>query len=166
MRRLAGFVAASAALCAAVAVAAVPKTITQTTLGGAPLGKPKAYYIAHFGTPYRLDRLENNYERLVFSKGKVEVYFRSNALAKGGAGIVTWSKTFRTVDGVGPCSSLETLESAYGDKLKPYKIAGKIQAYWVGRLLFATQGTKKVTAVTLTSPRVRPFIGLSSSACA
>ena len=165
MRRLAGVIVVAAA-CAAVAGAAVPKTITQTSLGGAPLGKSKAYYISHFGSPYRLDRLEGNYERLVFTKLKVEVYFRSTALAKGGAGIVTWSKTFRTVDGVGPCSSLETLESAYGDKLKPFRVGGKIQAYWVGKLLFATKGTKRVTAVTLTSARLAPFVGLNASDCA
>ena len=72
--------------------------------------------------------------------------------------VTTWNPEHRTAAGVGPCSSLEELESAYGSALKPSpwnSIEGRVYAYTVGEnLLFAFNGrppnpSKHVTAVAL-----------------
>ena len=68
--------------------------------------------------------LENNYSRLVFTKRKVEVYFKGTV--DKGVEITTWNKAYKTAAGVGPCSTVAKLKAAYGNKLKPFKQGGRI----------------------------------------
>ena len=93
---------------------------------------------------------------LIFVHRRQSIYFDPDT----GRSIIvtTWNPDHRTAAGVGPCSSLEELESAYGSALKPSRWntqEGKIYAYTVGEnLLFAFNGrppnpSKRVTAVAL-----------------
>ena len=69
--------------------------------------------------------------------------------------ITTSNKKFRTPAGVGPCSSIDELKSAYGNALRPVPnntIDGRVYAYMVGHLLFGANGapphpSRHVTAV-------------------
>ena len=58
--------------------------------------------------------------------------------------ITTWNKDFRTAAGVGPCSSIADLKSAYGNALSRRRtntIDGKVYAYMVGHLIFGANGS-------------------------
>jgi serine/threonine-protein kinase len=128
-----------------------PPAITETSIASAPLGLRVAGYTNLLGEPdLRVDQPKEvkgfpstQYPTLVFLRQKVAVYFpdgfESNAKI-----ITTWNKDFRTAAGVGPCSTIDGLKAAYGDKVRPdyYGTVGRKHfMYDVGKnLLFATGG--------------------------
>jgi hypothetical protein len=86
------------------------------------------------------------------------VYFKG--LTDTAVEVTTWNRTFKTAEGVGPCTTVAQLKKAYGSRLRPSPrntLGGKVYAYLVGRsLIFATPGpdpipgpSKYVTAVAL-----------------
>jgi hypothetical protein len=67
---------------------------------------------------------------------KTEVFFAANA--QPGEVITTWNRSYRSAEGVGPCSSFAKLKAAYGSKLKPNPgntdpNDGTVHSYIVGR---------------------------------
>lgn len=66
--------------------------------------------------------------------------------------MVVPGRRYRTRSGVGPCSKLATLESAYGRAMRPVRLAGKVVAYRVGNLTFGAERPGEVTGVMLAKP--------------
>ena len=63
-------------------------------------------------------------------------------------------KSFRTSAGVGPCSTIAELKSAYGNALEPSPnntIDGKVYAYTVGHLVFSANGAPPHPSTRVTS---------------
>jgi serine/threonine-protein kinase len=166
-RRRAVFVGGAALVAAAVAIGGVLATrdggppprvgISQAAIAGATLGQTEAAAKKLYGPGWRSDILTvPNFRALIFVHRKESIYFDPDT----GRSIIvtTWNPEHRTAAGVGPCSSLEELESAYGSELKPSRWntqKGKVYAYTVGpNLLFAFNGrppnpSKRVTTVAL-----------------
>ena len=97
-----------------------------------------------------------NFPALIFVHRRQSIYFDSDT--RRSIIVTTWNADHRTAAGVGPCSSLDELRSAYGGALKPSPWntqEGKVYAYTVGEnLLFAFNGrppnpSQRVTAVAL-----------------
>jgi hypothetical protein len=162
--RVAGVALALGLLCAAAAAAApAAPGITSSSVAGIELGMSRVQARGLLGTPVRLDRLEDGYERLVSERRRVEAYFRA-----GAAGVVeltTWSRTLRTAAGVGPCSTVAALKAAYGARLVPFRQGGKVLAYRLGALVFATGGGPRVRAVALGRGTASTFVALNVPAC-
>jgi hypothetical protein len=176
-RRVGFLVGAAGALVAIAAVAALvavvltgngspaPPAITPTSIAGATLGLQAEDYKALFGVGWREDVLKGpDYPVLIYFGRKLEVYFEHPG--GGAVEITTWDKNFRTAAGVGPCSTIDELEHAYGNALRPSRpntVDGKIFAYTVGHMIFAANGapnpSKHVTAVGIYSGITLPFAG-------
>jgi serine/threonine protein kinase len=133
-----------------------PPSISQTAIAGAELGESADAYKHRFGSSREDIFVQPNFQTLIFQQRKIAVYFKRAVDA--GIIITTWNNAFRTATGVGPCSTIDQLEAAYGSKLRPSKfntIRGKVYAYTVGKnLLFAANGppptpSKYVTSVAL-----------------
>ena len=152
-----------AALVVPAALAATAASIQPASIAGAKLGLSATAYKQLLGTPVRKDVLENNYSRLVFTKRKVEVYFKGKV--DKGVEITTWNKTYKTVAGIGPCSTVAQLKAGYGTKLKTFKQGGKAYAYTLGKLIFAANDLKHVTAVGLGSGQAAIFVALNVTPC-
>ena len=127
--------------------------ITPDYVIGIKLGMTHAQARALLGKPVRVDRLEDGYDRLVSVRKKVEAYFRVGA--KGAVVVTTWSRILRTDKQVGPCSTVAALKTAYGARLHPFRQAGKVIAYRLGNLIFATPNGTRVTAVAVAVGRRR-----------
>ena len=133
--------------------------ITETSIADAKLGLRQTGYEQLFGAPWRKRLLENSgHTKVTFPNQKVAVYFKG--LTDTAVEVTTWNRTFKTAEGVGPCTSVAQLKKAYGSRLKPSlrnTLGGKVYAYLVGKsLIFATPGpdpspgpSKYVTAVAL-----------------
>ena len=134
-----------------------PVSITQTAIAGATLGFTESAYKELYGLGWRADVVTApSFPVLIFQFRRQAIYFdpdtrRANI-------ITTWNENHRTAAGVGPCSTIEELKSAYGSALKPSRWStqqGKVYAYTLGKnLLFAASGrppnpSKFVTAVAL-----------------
>jgi hypothetical protein len=134
--------------------------ITANSIGGVKLGLPANAYIETLGTPVKAETglAGGSFTRLVFAKRKIAVYFSDQA--DKGLEIVTWNKTDRSKNGIGPCSSIAQLKGTYKARLKPMSantINGAVYVYHVGNLLFAANGkpphpTTRVTAIAIYSP--------------
>ena len=166
-RRRRTALAGGAVLVAVAAIGAVVATgddgppprisISQTSIAGATLGQAQEAYKQLYGPGWRSDILTvPNFPALIFTHRRQSIYFDPDT--RRSIIVTTWNPEHRTAAGVGPCSSLEELESAYGSALKasPWNtLEGKIYAYTVGEnLLFAFNGrppnpSKRVTAVAL-----------------
>jgi len=164
-------------------------SISQTSIAGATLGRNEEAYKKLYGLGWREDVVTvPGFPVLIYAHRRQAIYFdpdtrRSNI-------VTTWNRDHKTAAGVGPCSSVEELKSAYGSALKPSRSntqEGKIYAYTLGKnLLFALNGrlnpSKHVTAVALydgdgpqddgrgvdVKDGTRPFAGyiaLSESVC-
>ena len=136
---------------------AAPVSITQASIAGARLGQTAAAYKALYGAGWREDVVSApNFPVLIFHPRQESVYFDPDT--RRAIIITTWNRNHRTAAGIGPCSTIEELKSAYGSALRPSPfntIEGKVYAYLVGKnLLFAANGippnpAKLVTAVAL-----------------
>ncbi len=169
-RRRRRYVLAAAGLVAAGAVAVAgivatrdgtprpPRaTISQTSIAGAKLGLQKQAYKDLYGVGWREDIFSApNFEVLIYFGRKLSLYFDDET--RKAIIVTTWNREHRTAAGVGPCSTIEELRSAYGTALEPSPWntqEGKVYAYTVGEnLLFAASGkppnpTTYVTAVAL-----------------
>jgi hypothetical protein len=168
-RRRSWLAAAAAVIVAAAAALAVvltsrdasgpvaPAAITQSSIAGARLGLTKAAYKRLFPLGWREDVFGMpNFTVLIFTARETSVYIDRST--RKGIIVTTWNRTYRTAAGVGPCSSLDELKSAYGSELKPSPMntqKGKAYAYVVSRnLIFAMGGkppnpSKTVAAVAL-----------------
>jgi hypothetical protein len=144
---------------------AAAAAIQPASIAGAKLGLTAAAYKRLLGRPVRKDVLENSYSRLVFTKRKVEVYFKG-AVDKG-VEITTWNKAYKTAAGIGPCSTVKQLTAAYGHRLGVAlsSASGTVYAYLLGKLIFAANDGKHVTAVALDSGKEAIYIALSVTPC-
>ena len=152
-----------ALLAAAVASALVAPTIGTYGIGGAPLGKSRQFYRAHFAKPVVVEQLEGGLMRLTFPKLRLQVYFKHDGV--GAIGILTWNRKFHTAKGIGPCSSLADLRHAYGSQLKPFRFAGTIAAYRLGNLWFTTKAGQTVGVVELAGKGMTVFPALNALRC-
>ena len=136
--------------------------ITPTSIANAPLGLKAEDYKALFGVGWRDEIFQGpDYPTLRYFGRELAVYFER----PGGPAveITTWNKDFRTAAGVGPCSSIEDLENAYGEALKPSPhntIDGKVYAYIVGRLIFGANGRPPNPSTHVTAVGIYSGIGL------
>jgi hypothetical protein len=149
--------------CTSVASAQKAARISPDQIVGIKLGTTQARANALLRKPVRVDRLEEGYLRLVSGAQRVEVYFK-----KGVAGVVTvttWSKTLRTGEGIGPCSTIAALKQAYGAKLTPFKRAKRTVAYRLGNLIFTVHGLR-VGVVGLGRDVASVFVALNAPTCA
>jgi protein kinase-like protein len=168
-RRLVGLAAlAVVAVAAAVAGAllatntssgpAVPPKITQSAIDGVRLGRPRSYYANALG-PYRAFMETpvvpgvRSFPAISFEGPEVAAYFLPHA--RKAFVITTWNRTFRTAEGIGPCSTLARMREAYGHRAVPTYSGtspnGKVHySYQLGRnLLFETEDHKTISSVVL-----------------
>jgi len=135
--------------------AAGPPTITQTSIGGAVLGKSEGSYMNQFGgyKEYELTESDPPIPGLSFGQPQLAVYFRVTPNAADV--ITTWNKNLRTAAGIGPCSTIAEMKKAYGNAVVPSRFGtspdGKRVTSWVvGRnLLFSTQNQRTISVVAL-----------------
>jgi hypothetical protein len=124
--------------------------ITQTSIAGARLGLRRAAYERILGRavpvvqpPETQAGPSTEYPTLAFEEPKVWIFFPDGFDATGEI-IVTWNEELETATGIGPCSTIEELKAAYGDKVRPdyYGTIGeKHFMYDVGKnLLFPVSG--------------------------
>jgi hypothetical protein len=137
--------------------------ITPDYVIGIKLGMTHAQARTLLGKPVRVDRLEDGYDRLVSERKKVEAYFRAGA--KGVVVATTWSRLLRTDEQIGPCSTVAALKAAYGSRLRPFRQAGKVVAYRLGNLVFATPNRTRVTAVGLGRGTAAVYVTLNITPC-
>jgi hypothetical protein len=149
--------------------------ITQTAIGMTPLGHTHRWYADRLGG-YKGYVLTNppGYPAMSFEQPGVAVYFPrrgANALAHI---ITTWNPTFRTADGIGPCSTLERMHRVYGKRAAPFKNAtspnGKVHFAWeLGHhILFETQDQKTISTVVLYKGPHQGwahYVGANETAC-
>ena len=156
-------VAVVALALAGVATATAPVLrITQTSIAGAKLGLSRTAYRKPFGGKPKIARLEGGLTRLDFPRN-ASVFFRSSG---GGAiGIVVWGEQYRTAARVGPCSTAAQLKRAYGARLRPFRLQGKVVGYRLGRLFFAVEDGKRVGVAQLSTAKLPPFAALNSLSC-
>ena len=132
---------------ASVALADGSHLIGTSSIGKGKLGQTRTAYKAAYGKPTSTDNLEGGLTRLNYA-GHVEVYF--NTGKNSGRYIVVTGATFKTTNGVGPCSKAKAVKSAYPAAVK-VALACPEYAYRLGtKLWFEIEGTK-VAAVALGS---------------
>jgi hypothetical protein len=153
---------AAAALIAGVpvALAGAQTAITPTSIAGARPGLTHAAYKRILGKPVLVESLENNYSRLVFNRRKVEVYFHGTA--NTGVVVGTWNRSYRTADGIGPCSTVAALKAAYGHRLTHVIVGGSFAGYRLSALVFAV-AAGRVRAVSLKAPSAPLFVAIATA---
>jgi hypothetical protein len=168
-RRFAGL-AALAVVAVAVAVAGallatnrssgpdVPAKITPAAIDGVTLGRPRSYYASALG-PHRafvetpVVPGVQSFPAISFEGSEVAAYFRPHA--RRAFVITTWNRTFRTAEGIGPCSTLARMREVYGRRAVPTYSGsspnGKVHfSYQLGRnLLLETENHKTISSVVL-----------------
>ena len=134
------------------AAPAAPR-ITERTIDGIPLGQQRQYYHHRLGG-YKPSIAEGpNYPTMSFQTPQIAVYFP--ARGKPAHIITTWNRKYRTAAGIGPCSTLAEMSSAYGKRVRPTWSGtspdGKKHFSWqVGRnILFMTQDHRTISTVVL-----------------
>jgi serine/threonine-protein kinase len=98
--------------------------ITQTSIAGARLGLHRAAYeeILGHAVPVSLPpdlpgAPSSEYAMLAF-EDKVWVFF-PDGLEGTATIIVTWDEKYKTAEGIGPCSTIDELKAAYGNRVRP-----------------------------------------------
>jgi hypothetical protein len=151
-------------LAAATVATAATRPIGPSSIAGARLGQLRADYVSALGPVRFMTRLPHGLTRLSFGDGEVHVLLASST--GKGVGVLTSDSEYRTAKGVGPCSAVAALKSAYGDQLSPYRLgtARSIVAYRLGSLAFVVSG-ERIGSVMLASPRVPLSIALNAAQC-
>jgi hypothetical protein len=150
-------------LTSTLATAQKATDITPNSIVGIKLGTTQARSRTLLAKPVRLDRLEEGYVRFVSGRQKVEVYFRTGS--SGVVAVTTWSKLLRTGKRVGPCSSIASLQRAYGATLKPFRRGGRVVAYRSGNLIFTVGNRSRVGVVALGRDPAAVYVALNAPAC-
>ena len=143
----------------------LPAAITAGSIARAQLGLGAGNYERILGRPFRVDNLEGSVSRLVFPRKQVEVYFARPRAAGSAIAVLTWNRTYRASEGVGPCSPVAKLKQAYGAKPRPFRVGGTVSAYLLGELIFTVEGGKRVGVVALGRTRQAVFIALNATEC-
>ena len=115
----AGATAAAAVLLTSAAspVNARHPEITQTSIDGVSVGHSAAYYQRLLGASQPIVGPTPSQPSLWFRPPEMAVYFLGRGRA---AGIVaTWNRSFRTREGIGPCSTLAAMKRTYGSRVAP-----------------------------------------------
>ena len=84
----------------------------------------------------------------MFKGGDLLVYLGASGR---GIAITTADSGYKTATGIGPCSPVDALRRAYGQRLRPKQLKGhtEVAAYRVGQLLFTVTPANKIGAVAL-----------------
>jgi hypothetical protein len=169
-RTLAGVVAAVAAAGALLVVAhadaparerasAGRPEITQAAIHGARLGLRAADYERRLVPPRsapgfgRTKDLASGYTAFSFAAARIAAYFPPGS--SRAAILTTWNSAYRTAAGIGPCSTIEAMQRAYGDAVEPTWAGtspdGKVVWSWAlgNNVLFNSQDHRTITAVAL-----------------
>jgi hypothetical protein len=153
-----------AAVAAGAAGAAQPShVITQTSIGGATLGRTAQDYTHALGSPDFKTRMPGALTRLTFAHGELQVFLRDGR----GVAILTSSDEFRTAKGVGPCVDASKLRRVYGRRLVGLKPAHHqtAVAFNVGQLAFAAPSQKVAAVLLARTPSKYVNLLLNSSSC-
>jgi predicted Ser/Thr protein kinase len=127
--------------------------ITETSIAGATLGHMPPYYKKLLGGWRAQELTEVHYPALAFQQPEIAVYFPGPK--KPAHIITTWNRTYRTAAGIGPCSTLDAMKKAYGNRVRTTwsgtQANGKVHWSWaLGRnILFVTQDHKTIANVVL-----------------
>jgi hypothetical protein len=129
-----------------------PPAITQHSIAGVPLGRKYAWYKKRLGAPWRDEVLsQSTFPAIVFSGRSMTVVFPEKTA--GAHIITTYNPTYRTAEGIGPCSTVAEMKRVYGNRVRPTwsGTQGKtVYSYTLGRnILFEDQDLKTITAVVL-----------------
>jgi hypothetical protein len=148
---------------AATATAAV-RPIGPNSIAGVRLAQLRADYVSVFGPVRFTTRLPHGLTRLSFGDGEVHVYLASST--GKAVGILTSDKDFKTLEGIGPCSSVAALKAAYGNRLSSVRLASThgVAAFRLGSLAFVVSGNR-IGNVMLASPRLPLSIALNAAQC-
>jgi hypothetical protein len=153
---------AAAALLAVVpgALAGEGAAVRPTSIAGAKIGLTHAAYKRILGAPTTVEYLENDYSRLVFTRRKVEVYFHGNVDA--GVVVGTWNRSYRTAEGIGPCSAVKALQHTYRGRLARALVGGSFAGYRLGALVFAVEAGR-IRAISLKAPSSPLFVAIATA---
>lgn len=154
--------AAGSPSAAAPAASSGPFRIDQSAVGRAPLGRTAAFYKQALGGTVQRAGNDDGFDRLLFPDAHLAVLFVPGKDA--GVGVLTWGSRTTTAAGVGPCSSRATLLAAYRGRLAQVAKGAEVQAWRLGRLVFAVRGGY-VSAVGLLRPGVSIGPVLLAPAC-
>lgn len=159
------------ALLAVVAIAADAATsatppqqlITAKSVGGVRLGLTRSAYVKLAGKPVAT-KVAGGLARLYFPSRKLQVYLDARGR---GVGVLVNESDFRTPSGVGPCSSLQLLRTAFGTRLAAVGrvLPGKAAIYRSGALVFAVTNAKTIGAVLLHTPALPASVALDTGQC-
>ncbi len=153
---------AALALGATSALAGGSHLITKNSVAGGQLGWTKAQYKAVYGKPMPVENLEDNYTRLRYQGGDLEVYFKTGT--NKGIHIVALDKEYATVKGVGPCDKASAVKAAYPGVVK-VPLGGPEYAYRLGTKLWFEIEFGKIAAVALGSGKMTAWIASNSPSC-
>jgi tRNA A-37 threonylcarbamoyl transferase component Bud32 len=124
--------------------------ITQTSIAGATLGHKPTYYKNLLGGWRAQVLAEPGFPSLAFQQLQMAVYFPAEG--EPAHIVTTWNKDNKTAEGIGPCSTLDQMHAAYGDRVQPLDTLpnGQVWQWVVGNnIAFATQDRKTIAAVAL-----------------
>jgi predicted Ser/Thr protein kinase len=127
--------------------------ITERSIAGVTLGHMPPYYEKLLGG-WRAEELTRvHYPSLAFQQPELALYFPDSK--KPAHIITTWNRTYRTAAGIGPCSTLDAMKKAYGNRVRTTWSGtspnGRVHWSWaLGKnILFVTQDHKTIANVVL-----------------
>jgi predicted Ser/Thr protein kinase len=125
--------------------------ITRTSIDGVTLRRTAAFYDRKLGG-YQSSVVDPGFPTHTFEQPGVAVYFPKHS--RRAFIITTWNRTFRTAEGIGPCSTLAQMHEIYGRRVVPTYHGtthdGRHWSWQLGRsLLFMTQDQKTISEVVL-----------------
>ena len=157
-------VAAAILVATAAAGAAENRLIAPKSIAGARLGLTQREYTRVLGRLHFTTRFAGGLTRLEYHKGEIHVFVSRKS--GRGVGLFTAADEFRTARGVGPCSPVQKLRSAYGARLRPVKSATtqQVVGYRLGTITFVATGPD-VRSVLVSAGHVPLQTALNGAAC-